>query len=1143
MGRHSSIDLRNVNRQNATTETGLSRQVESGAVAVAKSQKTEPFTYLPSDPLAAAHRVVDEWIETAVSPLPTYSFYEQIDLKKNPQGQAILDAGSEGARTYVMAAVAQVRHWDRLCEEIKAQAESAIQRANAHHLPGWDLLWVRRRHAEAIVSTLMRRTLPFQKEDLLALLGWCCEGNAISTFHFPIGAISRALQRYAAKTPPDDALREAMTLLASRLRGSHDKDAKRHATAIEQLCAGGAEESPEESPSEVIPPPKAVAAGAADVHRQLKKWLGLLTDDDRGTTEVGPDRFPLLDDSPLQVEHELLSSHLSEVVGTPHYHEPDLQRFESGRALQERKPAELARALLAASERHINAMLGGQTDYTVPELWQSRHATGGVVGALAERLVKLDRDAAFDWLLYVSARPSHENAAFDSASKGVAMIEQCASKSPLTEGERYVLWRLRASRISGPPLGNPSDETVRLTRLIGDGACFLLAPGEAWSDAVNIDAGGMQAAARRGWTNLFTHALTATAGRPTAKWLKAAQAAIDSLGSETVQRGLERWFPLVNGGQSVRRFGAYVGDARGAADTMNEENATILRGLLWMVPLLPDAGHLLRGVTAVALSAYRKVPGVGPRAVKVGNAAVYALSEVPTTEAVGQLAMLKVRVKFGTAQKEIEKAFNAAAEALALPRDQIEEMGVPSYGLEPGGVRRETLGDYSAELLVTGSDARLSWHDAKGKLLKSVPARVKADHKDDLKDLQQSLKDIQGMLPAQRDRIDGMFLLQKNWAIDGWRARYLDHPLIGSIARRLLWCVDGTPALFVDGVPTDVEGRAIAHGATAEITLWHPVGRPVDEITAWRRRLEQLAITQPFKQAHREVYLLTDAERRTNTYSNRYAAHVVRQHQFNALCAARGWKNRLRLMVDDSYPPATRDLPLWGLRAEFWIEGAGTDYGTDTTDSGAFLRLTTDQVRFYRTEASTNYAHAGGGGYESQAAGPGQGNINEPLPLENVPPLVLSEVLRDVDLFVGVASVGNDPTWQDGGPEGRYREYWHTYSFGELSGTAATRKQVLERLIPRLKIASRCSFNDRFLVVQGQKRTYKIHLGSGNILMEPNDQYLCIVPDSRARAKEDGLYLPFEGDSTLSIILSKALLLADDTKIKDPTITRQIDGR
>ena len=101
---------------------------------------------------------------------------------------------------------------------------------------------------------------------------------------------------------------------------------------------------------------------------------------------------------------------------------------------------------------------------------------------------------------------------------------------------------------------------------------------------------------------------------------------------------------------------------------------------------------------------------------------------------------------------------------------------------------------------------------------------------------------------------------------------------------------------------------------------------------------------------------------------------------------------------------------------------------------------------------------------------------------------------------------------------------------------------MLERLIPRLKIADRCTLDDRFLVVRGDLRTYKIHLGSGNILMEPNDQYLCIVPDPRTdyRHRRQQLFLPFEGDRTLSIILSKAFLLADDKKIKDPTIVSQI---
>ena len=43
--------------------------------------------------------------------------------------------------------------------------------------------------------------------------------------------------------------------------------------------------------------------------------------------------------------------------------------------------------------------------------------------------------------------------------------------------------------------------------------------------------------------------------------------------------------------------------------------------------------------------------------------------------------------------------------------------------------------------------------------------------------------------------------------------------------------------------------------------------------------------------------------------------------------------------------------------------------------------MVTDQVRFYRLGTAQNRARAGGGGYESSAAGPGTRGVNEPSPL------------------------------------------------------------------------------------------------------------------------------------------------------------------
>jgi len=49
------------------------------------------------------------------------------------------------------------------------------------------------------------------------------------------------------------------------------------------------------------------------------------------------------------------------------------------------------------------------------------------------------------------------------------------------------------------------------------------------------------------------------------------------------------------------------------------------------------------------------------------------------------------------------------------------------------------------------------------------------------------------------------------------------------------------------------------------------------------------------------------------------------------------------------------------------------------------------------------------------------------------------------------------------------------------------------------------------------------------------------VPDCKRSETTDGqFFLPFEGDTVLALILSKAFLLAEDKQIKDQSITSQI---
>jgi hypothetical protein len=163
------------------------------------------------------------------------------------------------------------------------------------------------------------------------------------------------------------------------------------------------------------------------------------------------------------------------------------------------------------------------------------------------------------------------------------------------------------------------------------------------------------------------------------------------------------------------------------------------------------------------------------------------------------------------------------------------------------------------------------------------------------------------------------------------------------------------------------------------------------------------------------------------------------------------------------------------------------------------------------------------------------------VPLSDVPPRVFSEVMRDVELFVSVASITLDPVWHDRqGPEAAY---WKRAAFGELNVAARERRQVLEEMLRWLSIGPRCRIEDRFLVVKGQLRTYRIHIGSTQILMEPRDHFLRLSdpPPGRGRTQTSHALPSGDPDIVLGLLLRKAFVLANDSAIADPAIRRVIE--
>ncbi len=603
----------------------------------------------------------------------------------------------------------------------------------------------------------------------------------------------------------------------------------------------------------------------------------------------------------------------------------------------------------------------------------------------------------------------------------------------------------------------------------------------------------LDAAAHEHWTALTRHAVALGAkNRPPAKWLREAEPLVAAVGAEAFAVRIEDWLNTLE----------LDGD-------VEEPEANRIRALIFMATVAPH-DRLAAALGRFCELCYKKIPGVGARSMKLGNACLHALGQMGE-RGVAELVRLRGRMRYVQARQQLEKALTAAAERAGLSVADLEEIALPDFGLGPDGSLTQTLGEATAEVRIAGSDTvALSWTGGDGKPRKSAPAAVKKHHGDELKELRAKVNEIKSLLSGQRYRLESLYLRDRIVPLSQWRERYLEHPLLANMCRRLIWTFDGIAALPAGEGFVDVDGAVFAPPPAATVALWHPIAVAADAVLAWRRRLAALEITQPFKQAHREIYVLTDAERETRTYSNRFAAHILRQHQFSALCRERGW--RYTLQGDwDSHNVPERRLEERGFAVEVHVDPIDPE---NQTGSGIYNYVTTDRVAFH------------------------DGAWNR-LDLADVPPLVFSELMRDVDLFVGVCSIGNDPEWQDRGPEGAFLDYWQDYSSAELTETAETRRAVLMELLPRLRIADVCTVQDRYLVVRGKLRTYRIHLGSANILMEPNNQYLCIVP-GRQKARRERVRLPFEGDHALAVILSKAYLLAADDKITDRSILSQI---
>ena len=493
---------------------------------------------------------------------------------------------------------------------------------------------------------------------------------------------------------------------------------------------------------------------------------------------------------------------------------------------------------------------------------------------------------------------------------------------------------------------------------------------------------------------------------------------------------------------------------------------------------------------------------------------------MPKNEALRLLARLQSKTDHAGVKRKISEHLHDAARKKGVTKSQLEDSLIENHGLVDGQLQ-EMIGRFTANLqLYDNGKINVDWIKPNGKAQKTVPSELKKDAslKPELNQLFKLKKEITETYKYQKKQLEQRLRFNAIWKYDEFKSQFLNHGLLCVITKQLIWTFkkEGkSKAVLFDKKWQDVEGNSFLPDKHTTVTLWHPIYSTSDEVLVWRELLTARKIVQPFKQAFREVYLLTDAEINSGNKSARMSSHMLKQHVLNKLSKQRNWSYSL----------------------------LGNYEGADTSTYAIFsLGDMRGRCEFYCLPDNDEYTNAGIWKYVVSGHLQFIGRNNIVIELVDVPPIVFSEVMRDLDLFMAVCSVGNDPEWLELAiaNQDAHRYYWEKDAFGQLNERAKSRKVLLETLLPKLKTKKVTKVEGNYVHVQGKLKSYKIHISSGNILIQPNDRYLCIVSKSTKFNMLEKIYLPFEGDKLLSVIISKIFLLSEDHKITDATILNQI---
>lgn len=364
-----------------------------------------------------------------------------------------------------------------------------------------------------------------------------------------------------------------------------------------------------------------------------------------------------------------------------------------------------------------------------------------------------------------------------------------------------------------------------------------------------------------------------------------------------------------------------------------------------------------------------------------------------------------------------------------------------------------------------------------GKQLKSLPAKAKKDP------YVLRLTDMKKQLTEQYHRTRRMLEQAMEDGATFSLAELRDlckNPVVRPMIAKLVFRSGEQMGFFNEENLVDLRGDVLVEDKNTQLTVAHPYHLyTCGQWPVFQKHLFDKQIIQPFRQVFRELYVKT-ADELGQFHSLRYAGNQIQPKKAAACLKERRWVADVEAGLQKVYYKENIVATIFAMAD--WFTPADIEAPT------------LEHVAFYHRKTG------------------------EALRIDDIPVVIFSEVMRDVDMAVSVAHAGGvDP------------ETSHS--------TVEMRAAILSFTLPLLRLEN-VRVDGNHALVDGKLARYSIHLGSG-VIHQIGGTMLSVLPvHSQHRGR---IFLPFvDEDPKTAEIISKVILFGEDHKLKDPTILSQI---